>query len=263
MDTVTFKIDRLPPCSKCKENVSINESTLCYKCFRVYGGSIPKPGPDGSINTFGIELECFGEDLDPAGYSVGDGSVSCDWGDDYEFHLCERYANIHTTAINLCQRLKSLGAGVNASCGMHVHFSVPPMNKIRDFLRDSFRKIEPDLQKVFGVRFPSTYVYKINDDLRRDGWYNYRSNRVRERRTVEIRLHESTLNPYVMYDWLCTVREIQKVTHDLSKDKTTIRTKALQEGNLLGIMRTRAARRYVGTRLEDTTNKLSLEEYSF
>ncbi len=258
-----FRLDRLPKCGRCGEGFAANESTLCVKCFKDFGAYVPAPIPEGK-NTFGIEIECFGhEDIRTLAYYTGDGSIDPDWGCDYELHLCADYSKIHMQAIQLCQKLNELGAGVNDTCGMHVHFSLPPMNAVRDRVRDAFRSVENEVAKIFPNRFDICYVRPIDEDLLRDGWYNYRRARLRINRTVEIRIHEATLNPYVMHDWLCAVREIQKVTFDLIENKPTRRVRALQRGSLYGIMRTKAARRYIGSRLNEPYNSTLLEEYSF
>lgn len=259
---------------------------LCYDCSQSIDLQNTFYDNKDYKNPIGVEIEFFtGRDdsykLQRSFYPSGDGSISppenCV---DVEAKFCNDSTKIQKQTIDICNYIGTMSkSGVNSTCGLHVHLGIPKMSDEderdryaeeyryrRAQLYDVFYPLQNLMEKAFGYRMNhARYIRKIaslREGLEKGIWVSQRENFS----TVELRIHESTLNPVIMHDWLSACMSLQKLAHDAINGKNTSRVKAAKAGNLRGVLRKNSpGEKYLSKRIEfmsGHSNKFSYDSFS-
>jgi hypothetical protein len=185
-----------------------------------YCGRLPAPPLIGEARHIGIEIECYGPastqqvaatllaldlekyvDVDEDGSIEGDGP-----GDmDYEFQVLVTEANLDEILNKLKTVFKICCLKVNESCGLHVHLDMRHRNKHRCYER--LLKFQ-DL--LFGMvarpRWYSEYCRFTNRITEGDKYVAI--NNQTDYDTIEVRLHQGTLDVNKIKQWVTLLTKI-------------------------------------------------------
>lgn len=140
-----------------------------------------------SLRPFGVEIECFmDEDRDTVADNLltgtgvcEDGSIEPSHGEDYEI-VTPRLAGKagENYIVETLNQLHSMSAGVNASCGLHVHFTA------FDFLFDRQRgrkeKIKMLEEKARLIKFYQDKVKMLEAELKQPNLNKYSENEIKQ-----------------------------------------------------------------------------------
>lgn len=122
--------------------------------------------------------------------------------------LC-KMSNLKSTLTSLSKVLTKVGAYVNNSCGLHVHLDMR-MHSVATCAYRLLKKQELLRSRVDKRRLKSKYCRALTEkDLSNFLVNNYLSSRykdinllaTREHRTIEVRLHEGTIDTNRILDW--------------------------------------------------------------
>lgn len=177
-----------------------------------------KPTPKSRTNYVGIEIECFTSldhlevmeklvdlGLENTVHPGSDGSIDADFGDDCELRILLPEKKLHEGLTKLSKLFTKNKFGVNESCGLHVHLDM----RNRD-LEQCYDRLMRFQDMLFGMVKPSRwnnefcqYVPKAKRDLLRNQRYvAINRNSYAKHKTIEIRLHQSTLDTKVIEKWV-------------------------------------------------------------
>lgn len=168
------------------------------------------PAPSSKNKYVGVEIECFSEcdvnDLFLAFYEArlenkvdigDDASIDEDYGRGYEIRVMDTEKNIGRTIKKVFRILKKLNFGVNRSCGLHVHLDCRNRDKDKLFARLIKAQI-----LLFGLvdetRIDNTFC-RWTREHHRD---KYRAINFTRGKTIEVRLHQSTLDAGQVVNWI-------------------------------------------------------------
>lgn len=176
--------------------------------------------PDTNKNYIGVELEFISpfnktkimtklakaklEHKVNLGY---DGSVECPYtGDDgYELRVLDKQSNIKTTLTKVLKVLKESEASVTEECGLHVHLDMRNRDKGSSYSK--LYKALPTLAKmVHPSRLKNDYC-EMNESSESGGKYEA-INSMTAFNTIEVRLHEGTLDKKKIHKWISTLTSI-------------------------------------------------------
>lgn len=136
-----------------------------------------------------------------------DGSVHCPYSgeDGYELRVLDKQSNIKTTLTKVLKVLKESEASVTEECGLHVHLDMRNRDK-----KASYSKLYdalPTLAKmVHPSRLKNDYC-EMNTDSESGGKYEA-INSMTGFNTIEVRLHEGTLDKKKIHKWISTLTSI-------------------------------------------------------
>lgn len=150
-----------------------------------------------------------------------DGSVACPYtGDDgYELRVLDKQSNIKTTLTKVLKVLKESEASVTEECGLHVHLDMRNRDKGSSYSK--LYKALPILAKMVDPsRLKNDYCYMNTDDL--SGGKYEAINSMTGINTIEVRLHEGTLDRKKIHKWISTLTSIV--------DKSTINKETKKVG---------------------------------
>lgn len=186
----------------------------------------------------GVELECFlprtitserlvfeflNSGIDQGIDVKGDGSISPPSGyRGHEIAITAPEKDIVKKVTKVCQILKKLKGGVNKTCGLHVHLDTRTRNKeaVYKTLVDKLPTLskmvakhrltnrycipnQPQIERVVNSYDPGYDEF----DIEMGGKYNA-INGCTEYNTVEVRLHEGTLDNKKINKWIKTLTKI-------------------------------------------------------
>ena len=141
-----------------------------------------------------------------------DGSINA--GGKYGIEVCiiATQKKIAAKIITVCTKLKELGCTVNDSCGLHVHLDMrsrTPSTAYRNLVAEL-----PELTKmVEPSRLRNTYC-KLNEDkelnnrYHSDRYYAINPCSLEEHDTLEVRLHEGSLDEMKINNWITTLVKV-------------------------------------------------------
>ncbi len=270
---------RLPKCKTVGcDKVSVNRFGHCLSCTDVSNPIESFYHDNGYKTPIGVEIECFVSyddvsKLDKSFVRHGDGSIRMEPGTlDVEAKFCNDSTKIQKESIDACNYIGTMrGAGVNHSCGLHVHVGGIP--KVNTYMDDSsvvvgnssklynvFKPLQSKMRSIFGYRLNrARYICELHSTMAKGCWVSYRPSF----NTVEIRVHESTLNPQIMHDWLSACFSLQKLAKDAMEGKKTSRVKSALSGDLFGTLRKNSpGERYLRKRMEFMSKKSDPHAYS-
>lgn len=130
----------------------------------------------------------------------------------------------------ICKFLDRVNAKVNRSCGLHVHFGAPNMNKeIRYQICKSYANNESIInQLVSPSRRDNGFCKSLSNEsarnLERDRYYKVNAFCAWERhKTVEFRQHQGTVNSTKIINWVLFTRNfLQRSAYQLIETKNNI-----------------------------------------
>lgn len=152
----------------------------------------------------------------------------------YELKVLTLEAELVSTMTRVARILRKVGAEVNSSCGLHVHIDLRKRNvpiAIGNLLRaqkDMFKMVPINRRKnqyCAASKLTPTQV-KARYDKKKDVIVNageraaVNAQAYNEHRTVEVRLHEGTVNGKAIIDWC------QYLLHLVDKKKPTKKVRA-------------------------------------
>lgn len=177
--------------------------------------------PESSMRHYGLELEfCsplpkidLAVMLADAGLSdyvqlKGDGSVQPKSGD-YGHEICILVTpfTLQTVVPQVCRVLAAAKSYVNASCGYHVHLDM--RDRDVDMAWNNLRQCQPLLYKMAPkTRKKSQYCKPVRTKSLTSArnssnrYVGINATALRKYRTIEIRLHSSTLDPRKILNWV-------------------------------------------------------------
>lgn len=127
----------------------------------------------------------------------------------FEIRILDTEKNIYTTIRKVSKILKSIKAFSNESCGLHVHLDMRNRDKEKCYTR-LFNNLDMLSKKVAKHRLNNDYC-DLNTDINMAlaGKYNA-INPKTSINTIEVRLHEGTINDKKINDWIKTLTNILK-----------------------------------------------------
>lgn len=202
------------------------------------GGNTPR----SDVPHLGVEIECLSNDSQvykilraQGSRPCRDGSLNGSFG--CEFKLCKPVDKALRLVPRFVEKLRSLGAQVDTSCGMHVHLDARGVTWERI---EAFQVWLATWQGWwFGIMPPSRresrFVKPLIGDNRRDHytWANYTSYG-----TVEIRIHGGTLNRHKVAGWLAVCADLLDLLHSDRPFPVigTVQQQALESGEVVMVM---------------------------
>lgn len=136
----------------------------------------------------------------------------------FEIRILDTEKNIYATIRKVSKILKSIKAFSNKSCGLHVHLDMRNKNK-----EECFKKLVNSLPrlkyKVASHRLNNEFC-KLNDLYKRMEITERRSAinpQTGNKQTIEVRLHEGTLNTKKINSW---IKELLKIVNANTNNKT-------------------------------------------
>jgi len=173
-------------------------------------------GPLGPDRHVGVEIECgidCGEDtlrekLSKAGLSmrttlVGDGSVEVEDLVNIELRVCDKESRIYNTLDKVCDILQECGADVNDTCGLHVHLDM----RSRDWQK-AYKRLYAALRWLYACvsnsrKKGNKYCQRPPAEPDLDERYlAINATAVNAHRTLEVRLHQGTVNAKKIKNWV-------------------------------------------------------------
>lgn len=280
--------NRLPNCKQC-DGKAVNPYGLCPTCTpqnlkdEIYEKAIR---PEGK-NLTGMEIECLVsrsdyQKLDAVGFRDYDSSIrnegafsKCGMGwESVELKFSDTHLKAIKRGIDAVNYISSLDSQVNYSCGLHVHTCLGlekepvPYSRTRtrpiylhstkqSSLLTTLKPLYPTIKSLFSYRTTkASHVSRDFVGLHKGSWIAYRENYG----TMEVRVHEATLNPYIIHDWLSVCHSLRKLCQDVISNKKTSRVEASRSGDLMGVMRKNSpGERYLAKRMESLRN---VDDYS-
>lgn len=258
-----IKIPRIPTCSyrNCMA-LGIGHDNKCI-AHTVKDRNYNSDDASGFVNPLGVEIECYG----PAEVRIMAKSVVCDcsldsaeeyWegeepdtGGEYghELRLLAEAHQMGNLAALTAVKIKNQGGWVNDTCGLHVHMDM------KQVLDPSARKkvipyieaMQPVFHKMFRQRWNTEFVRPVGRDI--DSHYCWISASY-DLPTLEIRIHEGTIDPEVLIAWIKVCRKLQSGFQSVLADSPNLIAKKMIDGNVLGMFSKRSiAREYLEMRL--------------
>lgn len=172
--------------------------------------------PKTNHNYVGIEIECFSKlshaEAQILAVEMGidswlnlgtDGSVEADWGSDFELRVLVRETQLKSSLDKLAKFLKKGKFGANQSCGLHVHLDMrnrsmlDAYDKLRKFQDLMFGMVSEDRQ-----RDKHGYCAYVRDFNQNQRYVAINKNAYNEHRTLEIRLHQGTVDTKQIGNWI-------------------------------------------------------------
>lgn len=187
-------------------------------------------GPVGPDRHVGVEIECginydnerydsydFGPRKDlqhllsKAGLSmrttiVSDGSVEVEDKYNIELRVCDKESRIYQTIDKVCEILKQCGAEVNETCGLHVHLDMRSRN-----WEKCYKRLHKALRWMYAIVHTSRkeggegYSYcqePPEEPNMHDRYMAINATSVSAHKTLEVRLHQGTVNPTKIKNWI-------------------------------------------------------------
>lgn len=171
--------------------------------------------PTTKDNYVGIEIECFSSrpqtEIQVSAIERGidkwvqigtDGSIRPNFGHKYELRILIKEKDLSKSLVALDKFLKAGKFGVNKTCGLHVHLDMRNRNmnecyaSLRKFQDLLFAMVSTDRQ--YNDRY-CAYVDDTNQETRKVA-INKRA--YEKHRTLEIRLHQGTLDMKKIENWV-------------------------------------------------------------
>jgi hypothetical protein len=192
-------------------------------CLEEYASQINKTKkPKSYQNHVGIEIECFSSykqlqvaellllhDLEKYVQVTDDGSISPETGkrNTYEFRILSTEKQLHMVLKKLNKFFKVGKFAVNNSCGMHVHLDMRnrDMNmcytKLLKFQHIMFGLVSSKRWNNYYCRWTKETTRPI-EALMSNRFKAVNFTSYRKHRTIEIRLHEGTLDTKKIQNWV-------------------------------------------------------------
>lgn len=211
-------------------NMRLQKNAL--KLLRVY------KKPDENVRSVGIEIECFmprNADMTllyPVAQYVNvgsDGSIRPDGNNmaGVEFRVCAPAYKMEEVITTLCKILKTMGAKVNSSCGLHVHLD--QRNRTPEDVKQTFANFIRAQNLLFEVvpssRRENNFCKKhrgtdFEQATRGQRYKAINASAFRKHRTIEIRLFNGTVNATKIINWVKTLWAIESGSPVLRCPKT-------------------------------------------
>ncbi len=204
-----------------------NETGFYYKRFQIEWARKGK-GPDRSSKAdyVGIELECYVKSREAVTKAlfpfhknlsiVGDGSISPPSGfEDVEVRVIAKKSELREILFPVLDVIKANEGGTNKSCGTHVHFDMGRKEKddVSRCYVNLFMVQDILLAMMPAERRASSYckkcVYIEYEQQARHSRYSLiNSAAYNKHRTLEVRLHDGTLDGEELVKWIGLIHSI-------------------------------------------------------
>lgn len=150
----------------------------------------------------------------------------------HEIRICCPYNKLKETLNKVCSVIKFANGTVNDSCGLHVHLDMRFKKPYTSYW--NLVSCLPLLKsKVSKHRWNNEYCKlnrtklfgEVNNEHDKSGEKYYAVNKESYKRlkTLEIRIHESTLNPNKIFNWVKLLVDIAKVKKKISSQVKNVR----------------------------------------
>jgi hypothetical protein len=168
------------------------ENDLHYQC---------SVGEDGSINTLVNSKHAT------SCLIFLNGSCSCQKGSGAEVRVLMPQSKITSTVAKVCSVLKSLGAQVNDSCGLHVHIDIRNRN-----WKQVAARLMKNQNKLWAVvkeeRRASSHCRPISSITSMGHYFCFDFSQVNKLGTIEVRMHHGTVDANEINSFIRMLLEI-------------------------------------------------------
>lgn len=200
--------------------------------------------PDSPTDHVGIELECvttlsleklaaqfLKAGLEKSVTVASDGSLRVSRRGDTvaEVKVLAKVKDVDSVITQVCAVLKAAGGYVNPTCGLHVHLDMRT-KKVQDcykslvYCQDALFKLLPHSRRHNKYAQRNPYSTNIAG-MREERYLAINPHAYKRHKTLEVRMHQGTINPEVIKAWVALL-------HAICKEGVTNRVRTLQ--GLLG-----------------------------
>lgn len=259
-------LSRLPACSHINcDRIATFKDKKCYdhtetsELSYVSDNHIyPTPDKKGITgDAIGVEIECYPfkpnliNGYPHVEYWSHDGSLN---SDGREIKVCDKPEKVGRIAAEIMRAIRQDGGIVNRDCGTHVHVSKRSINRTGYY--DHMNKVI-----MFSNRLKNSvwdlFTDRSHEYVSRSGWITNRS------RTIEVRIHNGTLNPHIIIAWVDVCRKIQNAINGAVNGQEELFDKWVNSGDFMYPFKKNSyAYRYLKAR-KDNRGRMSDTEFSF
>ena len=187
--------------------------------------SEPKqPTEKARQNYVGVELEFFNEtshedlkllladaNLDKVCHLDTDGSIAPTRGEGHELQVLAPEKDIKLVITRVCEVLNRTAAGVNTSCGLHVHLDMRHRNAHQVYTQ--LFQTQPALYSLVPQHRRDS-IYCVPNEKPHFAYaaerFGINTNALREHGTLELRMHAGTVNAEQINHWISILLAIVK-----------------------------------------------------
>lgn len=195
------------------------------------------PKPTAKMKTpFGVEMECHAKNygtLSRIAHNSSDASLRDSdsvRSESGELKIVAAKNLITKRAGCMAQRAMIAGAFVDSACGLHVHMSVEYSS-----LSDSMYRIYPYVSAIQDTMFAAMPRSRQNSDYCSRLYYSHQLSAhhswitfSEKYKTIEVRIHPGTVNPWKMMGWLEVTKVLQSALQSVINGEPNATADAMQ-----------------------------------